>query len=246
MENTRLQTGSQVIDTLIGGGLEKDTITTIYGPSGAGKTNICVQAAATTVLRGKKVIYIDTEGGFSAERIQQITKDHKTVLEKIIFFLPTSFNEQKDTFQKINNIINEDIGLIIVDTISMLYRLEMGKTEDIQNTNRELGQQLSVLSEIARKKNIPVLITNQVYANFEDKNRTNMVGGDILKYSSKCLIEVTRNDDRRSAVLRKHRSMPDGKEARFRIVNEGVVEDTREFRDPSRAAAVRFYETREM
>jgi DNA repair protein RadB len=246
MENPRLSVGSQIIDTLIGGGLEKDTITTVYGPSGSGKTNICVQAAATTVLRGKKVLYIDTEGGFCTERIQQLSTEHKTILEKIIFILPTSFDEQKEAFQKINTIINDDIGLIIVDTISMLYRLEMGKTEDIQNTNRELGQQLSVLSEIARKKKIPVLITNQVYANFEDKNRTNMVGGDILKYSSKCLIELIRNDDRRSAILRKHRSMPDGKEVRFRIVNEGVVEDTRDLREMMRPAAVRFYESREM
>jgi hypothetical protein len=43
------------------------------------------------------------------------------------------------------------------------------------------------MTEIARKKKIPVLISNQVYADFEDKDKVNLVGGDLLKYGSKCL-----------------------------------------------------------
>lgn len=244
MEKSRLSCGSPVIDSLLRGGFEKDTITTIYGPSGSGKTNICVLAAATTLLRGKKVIYIDTEGGFCVERMQQISPEYKTILESCIFFLPTTFTEQKEVFEKLQQVVNADAGLIIVDTISMLYRLELGKTDDIPSVNRELGGQLSVLTEIARKQNIPVLITNQVYANFEDKNRTNMVGGDILKYSSKCLIELCRSDDRRSAILRKHRSLPDGAEVFFRIINEGIIEDVQG--NTVRPSAVRFDENGEL
>ncbi|MBI4738615.1 DNA repair and recombination protein RadB [Candidatus Woesearchaeota archaeon] len=243
MEKSLLSCGSAIIDSLLGGGFEKNIITTVYGPSGSGKTNICVLAAATTVIRGKKVIYIDTEGGFCVDRMQQISPDYKTILASCIFFSPTTFAEQKEVFEKLHLTINDDIGLIIVDTISMLYRLELGKSDDIPSVNRELGGQLSVLAEITRKKNIPVLITNQVYANFDDKNRLNMVGGDILKYSSKCLVELCRNDDRRSAVLRKHRSMPDGAEVLFRIINDGIIEDTRTVVKPS---AVRFYDNREL
>ena len=114
--------------------------------------------------------------------------------------------------------------MIVVDTIAMLYRLELGKSEDIQGVNRELGRQISYLTEIARKKNIPVLVTNQVYSDFDDKDKVNIVGGDILKYGSKCLIElqITPNSNRR-AILRKHRSIRAEKEIIFKIVEGGII-----------------------
>ena len=43
---------------------------------------------------------------------------------------------------------------------------------------------------ITRKNKIPVIVTNQVYSSFDDKDKVNMVGGDILKYSSKTLVEL--------------------------------------------------------
>ena len=99
----------------------------------------------------------------------------------MIFLKPTSFAEQKKSFEKRKDIVNDKIGLIVVDTIAMLYRLELGKSEEVQDVNRELGRQISYLTEIARKRSIPVLITNQVYADFDDRDKVNIVGGDILK-----------------------------------------------------------------
>ena len=83
------------------------------------------------------------------------------------------------------------------------------------------------MTEIARKQGIPVIITNQVYANFEDSSKINIVGGDVLRYGSKCLIELqlTPNGLRR-AILRKHRSMSE-KDIIFQIKQEGLLE-TRE------------------
>jgi DNA repair protein RadB len=156
-----------------------------------------------------------------------MTDDYKEVLSNIIFFKPTSFAEQKQAFEKLKEAIDDKVGLIVVDSIAMLYRLELGKTDDIYNVNRELGQQISYLTEIARKKNIPVLLTNQVYANFDDKTKVNMVGGDILKYGSKCLIELHLNETtrRRKAVLRKHRFLPELKQINFRIEEKGIEKE---------------------
>ncbi len=115
------------------------------------------------------------------------------------------------------------IGLIVVDTISMLYRLELGTQEEVYEVNKSLGRQIGILSEIARKHYIPVLITNQVYADFDNPGNVNMVGGDLLKYGSKCLIELKRaRSGIRCALLKKHRSLPEGKEVTFRIVNSGL------------------------
>lgn len=221
MEEEKISTGSQILDEFLEGGYEKDAITTIYGPSGAGKTNLAVLAAVQAAKNGKKVIYIDTEGGFSVARLKQITQDYEKTLKNIAFLQPTTFEEQKNDFEKLKDMVNERIGLIIVDTIAMLYRLV--RVHDVQEVNRELGIQIGYLTEIARKKKIPVLVTNQVYTSFDSKDRINMVGGDLLKYGSKCLIELQAgHTGKRKAVLRKHRSIAGEKEAWFRITQEGI------------------------
>ena len=180
---------------------------------------------------GKKVIYIDTENNFSIERFKQICNainlDHLKTINNMAFFKPNSFEEQKKTFEKLKDTINNKVGLVIVDSIAMLYRLEMGKAEDIYEVNKDLGNQLSYLKEIASKKDIPVLITNQVYADFEEKDKVNMVGGDLLRYASKCLIElqITPAGNRR-CIVKKHRSIEAEKEIIFRIVEGGILGTT--------------------
>ena len=213
----KTMTGSDVLTDLIGT-LETDIITTIYGPGGTGKTLLCMLAAVEKAKEGK-VLYIDTEGGFSIERFKQVTGDQfETLLGNITFLKPTSFEEQKKIFSTLKQNLSKEITLVVVDTIAMLYRLELGKNEEIFDTNRELGRQLSELTEIARKNNIPVLVTNQVYHNV-DNGKVRMVGGDMLLYGSKCLIELTRNG-KRKAILRKHRSKKE-KEISFQIVPLG-------------------------
>lgn len=224
MEKDRIPTGSKILDYMLRGGYEKDVITTAYGPAGAGKTCLCLLAVINMARSGKKIIYIDTEGGFSLERLKQIALDYKKILDRIIFLRPTNFKEQKKVFSQLKDIMNNKIGLIVVDTIAMLYRLELGKNGEAQEVNRELGKQISYLSEITRKKKIPVLITNQVYANFDEKDKVNMVGGDLLKYGSKCLIElqITPANNRR-VILKKHRSIAEEKEILFKIVDGGII-----------------------
>ena len=225
MQNNVISSGFDALDTMLNGGYEKDIITTIYGPAGSGKTTLCLLCLMKIASSGKKVIFIDTEGGFSVERLKQLSQDYKKIVENILFLKPINFEEQKKSFEKLRKIVNDKIGLIVIDTISMLYRLELGKNEEVYNTNRELGLQLSYLTEIARKKQIPVLITNQVYANFEDKTKINLVGGDILKYGSKCLIELQKaHTNKRKVILRKHRSIADGRGIVFEILGEGLKE----------------------
>jgi DNA repair protein RadB len=226
MEISRVSTGSEVLDRLLDGGFETDTVTTVYGPSGSGKTNVCIIAAVNVVKKGKKVVYIDSEGGFSVERLKQIAPDdYKELIDKIIFLKPTNFSEQRNAFGKLSKLIDEDIGIIIVDTISMLYRLEIGKTDDVYTVNKDLGMQISYLGEITRRKNIPVVVTNQVYSSFDEKETVRLVGGDILKYGSKCLVELQRGRKGvRKAVLKKHRSIAEDREAVFRIVEKGIDE----------------------
>ena len=140
----------------------------------------------------------------------------------MIFFKPTTFKEQKKVFDNLYKLVDDSVGLVVVDSIAMLYRLALGMAKEVCEVNAALGKQIATLTKIARKWQIPVVMTNQVYADFENKERVKMVGGDLLKYGSKCLIELKVGGEGRKAVLRKHRSLKEGKEINFEIVNEGI------------------------
>jgi len=233
----KISAGSFDLNKWLFGGYEKDIISVIYGDSGTGKTNFCLLAAVSQAKKGNKVIYIDTEGGFSAERVKQIApEDYEKVLENILILKPTNFDEQKEAFVELLKYLKDEISLIVVDGMTILYRLdfavarEKDKDKDkdkgrdsnngeIRKINSELVRQMRTLAEIARKRNIPVIVTNQVYRWEEEKK---MVGGDILKYWGKCHIELANEKGRRFAYLRKHRSLPE-KELEFKITQEGIA-----------------------
>ncbi len=221
---SRITSGIPELDAMLGGGYEEDAVTTVYGPAGSGKTNLVMLAAIAAVKAGKKVIYVDTEGGFSLERLRQLTPDHQQILDNTLFLTPTTFEEQRATFEKLRALINDKIGLIIVDTIGMLYRLErVIGDEGSHEFNRDLGLQMGYLNEIARKNLIPVLVSNQVYAVFDRPGQVNLVGGDMVKYTSKCLLELQPlHQQKRRIVLRKHRSRPIEQELLVEITQEGI------------------------
>jgi DNA repair protein RadB len=230
----KILTGSRELDSWLEGGYDRDIITTLYGPAGSGKTNLCLMAAVMQASLGKKVIFIDTEGGFSMERLAQLTT--KDVMKNVFLLKATNFYEQREAFGKLLNLVNGSIGLIVVDSMVMLYRLEMSEANQEKNQekakaiNRSLARQMRILNELARKKSRPVLITDQVYGKFLSKEdfeagkekQVAMVGGDILKYWSKCIIEIQNlGRGRRKAVIRKHRSLPE-KEIQFEIISSGI------------------------
>ena len=210
--------GGIVMNKLLSGGYERGIITTIFGPAGSGKTTLCM-IAAIAAAKDKKVLYVDTEGGFSAERLVQLSG--REAMRNILVLKPTSFEEQAKAIDNLRQMANDKIGLIVLDTISMLYRVEVGRKKDPKDIYGELDLQISYLTHIARKNSIPVIVTNQVYSDFDEKDGVKMVGGDVLKYASKCLIELAKFKTARKAILRKHRSLPES-EILFDIVQEGL------------------------
>ncbi len=205
------------LDKLLEGGIEAGIITEIYGEGGTGKTNICIQAAKSCVEEGKKVLYIDTEG-ISKKRLLQVFKDKKK-LEKILFFFPFSLKEQEEMVEKAVKI---DAGLIILDSANLFYRLEMH--DDEANATRSLTKQLVLLQIEARKKNIPVIITSQVYSAGDD---IKPFAGRSMDHIAKTIIKLEKignknGKEERKATIIKHRSIPEGKSINFFITQDGI------------------------
>ncbi len=212
------------IDSIIDGGIEKGSITQFYGPPGSGKTNITLKLLVQCAKNGKKAVFIDTEGGLSIERMKQISgEDFDIFAGNIIVLEPTTFEEQDESIKRIEYSLKsgeEEIDLIVLDSAVALYRLKEGGQTEI---NRELGKQMGLLSRLARKHNIAVIITNHIYSVFDEEGVIEPVGGTILKYWSKIIIELIKNENgERYAVLKRHRSKPEGLKAKFEIVNKGL------------------------
>ncbi|KZX13844.1 DNA repair and recombination protein RadB [Methanobrevibacter curvatus] len=215
------------IDDIIGGGIEKGIITQIYGPPTSGKTNISLQLAVNSAEMGKKVIYIDTEGGISIDRIRQIAKnDFDSFASNFIIFEPLSFSSQHKDLKIVDNWLktnSDDVDLVIIDSIIALYRI----VDNSKEVNQDLGKQMGLLSKISKKYNLAVLITNQIYSSFDVDGTNNSVvpaGGITLQYWSKNIIELSKTEiiGERIAKVIRHRIIPEGVNIKFQITSNGI------------------------
>jgi len=222
----RFPSGCQVLDFLLEGGYEAGVITTIYGPAASGKTTACMFAAIEFARKGRKVIYVDTEGGFSTERFRQLAPDYETLLSNIIFLKIGSFEEQTRQFGLLPEFAkNQKIGLVIVDTIGSHYR-NARREETYRQSNNELAMQVEILQKLAKERagDLLVLMTNQVYADVEKIDEVVPVGGDIIRKRCGCMIELKAvHGSMRVARLMSHPTISEKREVVFEIVQEGFV-----------------------
>lgn len=214
----RLQIKCKPLDDLLGGGIESNTITEIYGEAGSGKTNLCLQASRECAALGEKVAYIDAEG-VSGERLRQMCRDYdyKKILPRILFFNPSSFEEQEKMINKAVKI--NDVGLIVVDTFNMFYRVKL--EDDEEGASRSLNRQLTNLQLAAREKNIYVILSGQVYTSENDDVKP--FAGRGVEHMAKTILKLEKiGVGKRQATIIKHRSQPEGKKAFFTITARGL------------------------
>ncbi len=215
--------GCRALDDLLGGGIEDGCITLLHGEAGSGKTNLCLQLARNTVRAGRKVIYIDTEG-VSMERLRQICgEDFDLVAKNILFSEPYSFEEQESLIEKAVKIAesNAEVGLIVIDSITMHYRLTM-RDETRRDERYSLTRQIARLLKVSRTRGIPVVVTSQVYTDI-DTGRYMPLGGHMLSHNAKTIIRLEKvGPSQRAAVLEKHRHREEGSRAVFRLTGRGL------------------------
>lgn len=203
---------------MLGGGIENGSVTLIYGEAGAGKTNFCLQLARNVAVSGSKVAYIDTEG-LSSERLSQVFTGCEEAIKNLLIFQVHSFFEQSDRIDKVEKLAaNGAISLVVIDSLTMFYRL----SHDDNAVRTDFVRQTEVLLNTARQYEIPILVTSQVYANLMSGG-VEFLGGHALHHNAKTIIRLDkRGEGRRVAVIIKHRSLPEGRSAPYRITETGI------------------------
>jgi len=216
-----VSTGSPDLDRILGGGLERRMITQIYGEPGSGKSTLAIMAAVATLKDGAGVVFFDTEG-FSPDRFIQICGGEDTAPElatRLYLFEPIDFAEQGVMINESQKIFTKQkIGLIVMDSATALYRSELEKRGDVQ---RMLGKQMIDILSLARRYQVPVFITNQVYMD-PSTDTFSGLGGTTLSHISKAIIRIERRDSTRRAIVVKHRSRPEGESFDFTITEDGI------------------------
>jgi DNA repair protein RadA len=231
----KISTGSKEIDTLIGGGVETQSLTEVYGQWGSGKTQWAFQLSVMAQLPKEKgglngnVLWIDTENSFRPERVISIAKskelDPQKVLKNILVARSHNSDHQMLLAEKAGEMIKEkNIKLIIVDSLTAQFRAEFLGRGTLADRQQKLNKHMHALQKLAEMNNLAVLVTNQVMSRpdimFGDP--TTPIGGHIVGHMSKTRLYLRKSkEDKRVAKLVDSPSLPDG-EALYRVTPNGI------------------------
>jgi DNA repair protein RadB len=227
-----LSTGCAPVDDLLGGGFERAAVSQVYGPPAAGKTNLCLSAAVEAAADGETAVVVDTEG-LSVDRFEQLTEararaagvDVDTIARNVVVESAHDFEEQAEAVRDTADFA-EAAGLIVLDSATGFYRvqrLEEGD-DDGGETLRRVAKQVTHLLGLARRHDLAVAVTNQVYTD-PDGDRARPLGGYTLEHWSGTVLRLDRfRGGNRRATVEKHRSRPAGESARFRITDDGLAD----------------------
>jgi DNA repair protein RadB len=218
----KLPFGCGALDAMLEGGVESGCLTLLYGEAGTGKTTLCLLLARDVAKAGKKGIFRDTEG-VSIDRLRQSSgPDFETVAKNILFSSISSFDEQERMVDKAIKLVqgNVDVGMIVIDSISMHYRLT--SREEDRGDRKSLAGQSTKLTNLAREKAMPIVATSQVYTDVET-GIFEALGGHALHHNAKLIVRIDKlRSGGRRAVLMKARHLPEGLEADFRLTAKGI------------------------
>lgn len=192
-------TGCISLDKLLGGGFPTDGVSLIYGEAETGKTSLAVQCTVNCARRGYKSLFIDTDGTFSSERLSQIAEyDYEKISPLLIIMRPTTFQEQVKTMDQLEKMVNKKFGLIVIDTVTSLYRLELNDPNEAFASNRELNRQLAVLTQIAKTREVAILVVSQVRSiPLGEKVEMQPVATRVLDYWSDVVLDLKQTGQTR-------------------------------------------------
>ncbi|CEL92123.1 unnamed protein product [Vitrella brassicaformis CCMP3155] len=242
----RLHTGAADLDALLGGGMETGMLTEVFGEFRSGKTQLCHTLAVTAQLPVEqggaegRVAWIDSEGTFRPERITKIAEgfglDAEQVLENITYARAYNVEHQTELLvQAAALMIETRFALLIVDSVTALYRSEYQGRGQLADRQGHLCQFLRKLQRMADEFGVAVVYTNQVVATvdpmavFRGGEDKKPIGGHIMAHASQTRLYLRKGKGQnRVAKIYDSPSMPDNIDAKFAITDEGVTKEIKD------------------
>ncbi|WP_455393044.1 DNA repair and recombination protein RadA [[Eubacterium] cellulosolvens] len=234
-EVLKLTTGSKALDELLGGGVETQSITELFGEFGSGKTQIAHQLAVNAQLSIDKggldahTVIIDTENTFRPERIAQMSRgldlEPSEVLNKIHVARAFNSHHQMLLAEKVNDLAKDfEVKLLIIDSLTGHFRAEFIGRGALADRQQKLNKHLHDLQRFGDVNNACIVVTNQVQAKpdtfFGDPTRP--IGGHVLGHTATFRIYMRKSKGgKRICRLIDSPNLPEG-EAVITIVEEGI------------------------
>ena len=236
----KITTGSRALDDLLGGGVETQAITELFGEIKKEKTQICHQLAVNVQLPKEKgglngvVVVIDTEGTFRPERIVQMAKakglDPDVALENIYVAQAYNSNHQMllvDNAKELANKLRKEgkhVRLLVVDSLTAHFRAEYIGRGTLADRQQKLNRHLHDLLRFGELFNAAIVVTNQVMAKPDQYfgDPTKPVGGHIVAHTATFRVYLRKSKgELRVARLIDSPHLPEA-EAVFKITERGI------------------------
>jgi DNA repair protein RadA len=236
------------VDDLLGGGIETQSITEVYGEFGAGKSQVTHQMAVNVQLPSEhgglegSCIFVDSEDTFRPERIDdmvrglddeiiQATMDARGMEDA------SASNEEDvtdlvaDFLDKIHvaKAFNSNHQILLAEKAKELAQEHEDRAEyvgrgELAERQQKLNKHLHDLMRIGDLYNTAVLVTNQVASNPDSYfgDPTQPIGGNILGHTSTFRMYLRKSKgDKRIVRLVDAPNLADG-EAVMRVQDAGL------------------------
>lgn len=196
-------TGSTSLDRLLLGGLREGRMVEFYGRSNSAKSQLAMQAVLFAAKAGARSLYIDTEGGFRPERLEEIATvrgwEPRELLAKIVYVRCDSSWEQMETVRSVEaREVTKGCRLIVVDTLTRNFSLEMPGSANLQSRQAALDVHLSEMARDAFINSRAYLLTNRVtYGDSHDVR----IGGQTVEQLVSASVRLERAQGKVNAKL---------------------------------------------
>lgn len=234
----KISTGSAQFDAVLGGGIESKSLTEIYGEYRTGKTQLFLTMCVTAQLnekKGGKVIFVDTEGSFSPDRLKTICERfnvvHETVLDNIIYARIHTVDQQEKIPEMIEAQIDQDsnspYAAIILDSLMSLYRCDFSGRGELSERQQHIAKHLNQLRKLSERHNLAVVYSNHVMSDpsggltfVSDPKKP--VGGHVVAHASttRIMLKKGRETERIARVVDSP-TLPEA-DATFNLSEQGV------------------------
>ncbi len=221
-----LPSGVSLLDRILNGGLNTGLFTHVYGDAASGKTTLALQFVSNAHRLDMGTIYVDSENTSPVRRLEQMVgMPFGEIEDKVKILAPKGFNEQGALIDDLELYLRENTKLVVIDTLTRYYRLELEDKKTNYANHRELNRQAGVLKGLARNHDVAVLVLNQVRSQLKGVIDFEPVAKNILEYWSDYTIKmrVTRHVGQR--IIK--RVTPEGEfsDGRLFFVESGFSSD---------------------